>query len=130
MSRRQSGTSWRLEAVPSEGVEGLPEEVQRAFDDAANQLQQPGAFDLGAVAVDAQAFSELTGFHPQAGEIITATAVKRAAEAATAARTKALGNCRGAYRGDYVALGVFLRVCAANALRVRAETHVGRRRAS
>lgn len=128
MARKQSNASWRLEAVGAEGEGELSEPVAQAFHAAAEQLQQPGAFEQGAVTVDAQAFSELTGFHPLPGELISVTAVRRAAEAATADRTKALANCRGAYRSDYVALGVFLRVCAAQSLKLRTVTPVGRRR--
>src|SRR4051812_48249066 len=128
MARGQSGTTWRLEAVPKAGEEGFSPDVVRAFEEAAEQMQQPGEFEGGAVAVDSQAFSELTGFNPQPDEIISATAVKRAAEAATPARTKALANSRVAARGDYVSLGVFLRVCAAHGLRVRTAVNAVRRR--
>lgn len=128
MGRKQSSVSWRLEAIAGQGDGELPEQARSAFDSASEQLQQPGLFEGAAVTVDGQAFSELTGFHPQPGEVISVTAVRRAAEAATSDRTKALANCRGAFRADYVTLGVFLRVCAVNALRLRAEVPAGRRR--
>jgi hypothetical protein len=127
MSRKITGASWRLQAVTHDGAAELPEPSQRGFHDAGELLQQPGAFDTSAIVVDAQGFSDLTGFHPQAGELITATAVRRAAEAATAGRAKALANCRGGTGADYASLGVFLRVCAAHGLALRAEAHLARR---
>ena len=126
MARKQSSSSWRLEAVGADG--GVSEQAVQAFGVAAEQLQHPGAFEGGSLTVDAQAFSELTGFHPQPGEVISVTAVRRAAEAATADRTKALANCRGSFRADYIELGVFLRVCAAHGLKIRTDLPVGKRR--
>jgi hypothetical protein len=127
MARAQNSPSWRLQALTKEGGQELSDGAHRAFEDAANLMQQPGAFDSRSLVVDAQAFAELTGFHPHHGEFISASGVRRAAEAATADRTKALANCRGRFRSDYTALGVFLRVCAVNGLGLRAEKHSGKR---
>jgi len=77
MSRKITGASWRLQAVTHDGAAELPEPSQRGFHDAGELLQQPGAFDTSAIVVDAQGFSDLTGFHPQAGELITAIAMTR-----------------------------------------------------
>ena len=120
LQRKGTRTVWRLQAVTRDQSEGLPEAVQQAFERAAEQMERPGAFESRAIAVDGDAFRALTGFSPQSGEFIPPEAVRRGADFASAARIKALINARTALRNDYVALGVFLRVCAANALGLKA----------
>jgi hypothetical protein len=125
MAQQDVRTTWRLQAVTRGQSEELPAAAQQAFEAAAEQMERPGAFESRAIAVDGQAFTALTGFNPQTGEFISPDAVRRGAEAATPARTRALGNSRATLRNDYIALGVFLRVCAAHTLGLKAELHGG-----
>jgi hypothetical protein len=127
MARIPPTGNCRLEAVGEKETGDVPEAARLAFDEAAQRLQRPGAFESHAIVVDTRAFSDLTGFAPVAGELIPISAVLRAAEVATVARTQALANCGGAAGADYVALGGFLRVCAAHRLALRAVPHVNRR---
>ena len=81
-----------------------------------------------AIVVEGRTFAELTGFRPLGGQTIDAGVIKRAADAATTSRAKALAACRGSNSADYVALAVFLSVCAANDLALRTERHLARQR--
>lgn len=121
MARHEARRLWRLQAVTRSQDEALPEAARQAFEAAAQQMERPGAFEAHAIAVDGQAFTGLTGFRPQPGEFIAPDAVRRGAEAATPARTRALGAAKSTLRNDYIALGVFLRVCATHALGLRTE---------
>jgi hypothetical protein len=128
MARRETGRLCRLEAVTRDQSEALPEDALTAFVEAGRAMDREGAFESRAIAIDIEAFKALTGFSPAGGEFISPTAVLRSAEAATAARTAALGNARTALRNDYIALGVFLRVCAQHGLGLRAELMTARPR--
>ena len=121
MARNETRELCRLQAVTRSQSEEVPEAALQAFEQAAQQMERPGAFESRAIAVDGEAFRALTGFSPQQGEFISPEAVRRSAEVASAARTKALGNARASLRNDYIALGVFLRVCAAQGLGLKAE---------
>jgi hypothetical protein len=111
----------RLEAVATDASAEFPEGAQGAFDQAAEKLDRPGAFDNRAIIIDLNAFAGLTGFSPGAGETMPASAVKRAAEASTPGRVQALAACRGRGAADYLAVGAFLRVCAAFGLAIRVD---------
>jgi hypothetical protein len=110
-----------LEAVTRAQSEAVSEAALQAFAEAGRLMDRPGAFENRAIAVNGEAFRALTGFRPGSGEFISPEAVRRGAEAATPARTVALGNARAPLRNDYIALSVFLRVCAAHALGLKAE---------
>ncbi len=128
MARDEPASSWRLEAVPKDKGAQLTEAALQGFRDAADRLQRPGAFDGCAIVVDGRTFAELTGFRPQGGQVIDAGVIKRAADAATMSRAKALANCRGSTSADYVSLGAFLSVCSQYGLALKAERHVSRPR--
>jgi hypothetical protein len=121
MAQNRSRRLCRLQAVTRSQSDDVPAEVQEAFEQAAMQLERPGAFDSRAIAVQDEAFTSLTGFSPLAGEFIPPEAVKRSIDYASAARVRALINAKSVLRNDYIALGVFLRVCAANTLGLKAE---------
>jgi hypothetical protein len=125
MAQQKAWVTWRLQAVTRSQSEEISEAAQQAFEHAAQEMERPGAFESRAIAVDSQAFTSLTGFSPQSGEFIAPDAVRRGAEAATPARTRALSNSRAALRNDYIALGVFLRVCAQHALGLKTELQPG-----
>jgi hypothetical protein len=128
MARNEIRQLYRLQAVTREGSEEVPGEALTAFAEAGRLMDRPGAFDSCAIAVDGEAFRSLTGFSPNGGEFISPDAVRRSAEAASPGRTKALGNAHASMRNDYIALGVFLRVCAAQALGLKADLPTGRER--
>jgi hypothetical protein len=121
MAQNRARPLCRLQAVTRTQSEELPEDVQKAFEQAALQLERPGAFESRAIAVHDEAFTALTGFSPLSGEFIPPEAVKRSIDFASAARIRALINAKTSLRNDYIALGVFLRVCAANTLGLKAE---------
>jgi hypothetical protein len=121
LARSQAAQLCRLQAVTRSQSEEVPNAVLEAFEEAARLMDRPGAFESRALAVNAEAVRSLTGFRPARGEFVSPEAVRRGAEAATPARTKALGNARATLRNDYVALGIFLRVCAAHDLGLKAD---------
>jgi len=121
MARNEISRLCRLQAVTRIQSEEVPEAALRAFDEAGRLMDRPGAFESRAIAVNGEAFRALTGFNPGGGEYISPEAVRRGAEAATPARTSALGNARTSFRNHYSALGVFLRVCAVHGLGLKAE---------
>lgn len=121
MARRTGNHLWRLEAVTRFQSEEVPQAAQDAFEEAGRAMERPGAFDSLAIAVNLEAFQSLTGFSPAGGEFISPEAVRRGAEAATASRTSALGNAHPQFRNDYIALSVFLRVCAAHKLALKVD---------
>lgn len=121
MARNEILQLCRLQAVTADRSEDVPEAALCAFDDAAQQMDRPGVFESRAIAVDGEALRALTGFSPRGGEFIPREAVRRSAEVATPARTSALGNARPSLRNDYIALAVFLRVCAAQGLELKAD---------
>ena len=121
MARNETSPLCRLQAVTRTQSEEVPEGAMHAFDEAGRLMERPGAFESRAIAVNSEAFRALTGFNPAGGEYISPEAVRRSAEAATPARTSALGNARAALQNDYIALGVFLRVCAAHGLGLKAD---------
>ena len=121
MAKNRSRPLCRLQAVTRTQSEDVPEGIQEAFEQAAMQLDRPGAFDNRAIAVQDEAFTALTGFSPLSGEFIAPEAVKRSIDYASAARVRALINANTSLRNDYIALGVFLRVCAANALGLKSQ---------
>jgi len=127
MARRKDDHLWRLEAVPRLPSEDMPEAAQLAFEAAGRAMERPGAFDSLAIAVNLEAFQSLTGFSPAGGEFISPEAVRRGAEAATVSRTSALGNAQAQFRNDYIALGVFLRVCAAHGLALKVDPQAPQR---
>lgn len=121
MAQTRSRPLCRLQAVTRTQSAEVPEDVAAAFEQAAMQLERPGAFESRAIAVHDEAFTALTGFSPLSGEFIPPEAVKRSIDYASAARVRALINAKSFLRNDYIALGVFLRVCAANTLGLKAE---------
>jgi hypothetical protein len=128
MARNEIRQLCRLQAVSRSQSEETPEAVMLAFEEAGRRMERPGAFESRAIAVDGEAFRALTGFSPNGGEFISPEAVRRSAEAATPARTKALGNARAVLRNDYIALGVFLDVCAAHGLGLKVDLMTSRGR--
>ena len=121
MPRNEPGRLCRLQAVTRGRSEEVPEAALHAFEEAGQLMERPGAFESRAIAIDGEAFRSLTGFNPQGGEFISPEAVRRSAEAASPARTSALSRSRTSLRNDYIALGVFLRVCAAQGLGLKAD---------
>ena len=121
MARKEPRQLCRLQAVTRGRSEEVPEGALQAFHEAAELMERPGAFESRAIAVDGEAFRALTGFNPQEGEFISPEAVRRSAEVSSPARTSALGRAQTSLRNDYIAIGVFLRVCAAQGLGLKAE---------
>src|SRR4051794_18695445 len=121
LARNQAAQLCRLQAVTRAQSEEVPDAALEAFEEAARLMERPGAFESRALAVNAEAVRSLTGFRPGRGEFVSPDAVRRGAEAATPARTKALGNARTLLRNDYIALGIFLRVCAAHGLGLKTD---------
>jgi hypothetical protein len=126
MARNEIRQLCRLQAVSRGQSEDVPEAALQAFEDAAQRMERPGAFESRAIAVDGEGFRALTGFSPNGGEFISPEAVRRSAEAATPARTRALGNARTSLRNDYIALGLFLEVCAAHGLGLKVDLMTAR----
>jgi hypothetical protein len=121
MARNEVSQLCRLQAVTRAQSEEVPEAAVQSFEEAGRAMERPGAFESRAIAIHGEAFRALTGFSPNRGEFISPEAVRRSAEAATPARTSALGNARAPLRNDYIALGVFLRVCASHGLGLKAD---------
>jgi hypothetical protein len=128
MGKNEATQLCRLRAVTSARSEAVPDAALLAFEEAGRAMERPGAFDSLALDVNIEAIRSLTGFSPAGGEYVSPEAVRRGAEAATPGRTKALGNARAVLRNDYIALGVFLRVCAMHGLGLKADVQPARPR--
>lgn len=126
MPRNEARQLCRLQAVTRARLEEMPDAALQAFEAAAELMDRPGAFESRAIAIDGDAFRALTGFNPQEGEFLSPDAVRRSAEVASPARTSALGRAQTSLRNDYIAIGVFLRVCAAQGLGLKADLTTAR----
>jgi hypothetical protein len=85
MARNEIRQLCRLQAVSRGQSEDVPEAALQAFEEAAQRMERPGAFESRAIAVDGEGFRAQTGFSPNGGEFISPEAVRRSAQAATPA---------------------------------------------
>jgi hypothetical protein len=99
-----------MQAVKQDGSLELPSEAVAAFA-AMLGASTPLGLPHASVRFEGSAFRKLTGFHTGPQERLSRRDVKRAADAASPQRAKALGNCYGDF--DYTSAAEFLRICAA-----------------
>lgn len=109
--------SWMMQAVRQDGSMELPSEAVAAFAAMVGSPTGSGSPPT-SVRLAGSAFCKLTGFHTEPQERLSRRDVKRAADAASPERAKALGVCYGDF--DYTAAAEFLRICAAHDLAILA----------
>jgi TPR repeat protein len=113
----EAAMSWMMQAVRQDGTLELPTAAVAAFDALAGAAATVGSPPT-SVRIGGVAFCKLTGFHTAPQERLSRRDVKRAADAASPERAKALGNCYGDV--DYTAAADFLRICARHDLAIQA----------